>query len=64
VREAVSNKDTYQQAYVYGFPMLMNYGVMYEYFVHVETGSDHLHVIAEEVSRVAELCIGQVMGTR
>jgi hypothetical protein len=24
-----------------------------------ETGSDHLHVIAEEVSRVAELCIGQ-----
>ena len=28
VREAASNKDTYQQAYVYGFPMLMNYGVM------------------------------------
>ena len=28
-----------------------------------ETGSDHLHVIAEEVSRVAELCIGQDMGT-
>ena len=27
-----------------------------------ETGSDHLHVIAEEVSRVAELCIGQDMG--
>jgi len=24
-----------------------------------ETGSDHLQVIAEEVSRVAELCIGQ-----
>jgi hypothetical protein len=23
-----------------------------------ETGSDHLHVIAEEVSRVPELCIG------
>jgi hypothetical protein len=28
-----------------------------------QTGSDHLHVIAEEVSRVAELCIGQDMGT-
>jgi len=27
-----------------------------------ETGSDHLPVIAEEVSRVAELCIGQDMG--
>jgi hypothetical protein len=26
-----------------------------------ETGSDHLHVIAQEVSRVAELCIGQDM---
>ena len=28
-----------------------------------ETGSDHLHVIADEVSRVAKLCIGQDMGT-
>jgi hypothetical protein len=28
-----------------------------------ETGSDHLHVITEEVSRVAELCITQNMGT-
>ena len=28
-----------------------------------ETGPDHLHVIAEEVSRVAELCIGQDVGT-
>jgi hypothetical protein len=28
-----------------------------------ETGSPHLHVIAEEVSRVAELCIRQDMGT-
>jgi len=28
-----------------------------------DTGSDHLHVIAEEVSRVAELCITQNMGT-
>jgi hypothetical protein len=37
-REAVSNKDTYQQAYVYGFPMVMNYGVMYEYFVDKNSG--------------------------
>ena len=28
-----------------------------------ETGSEHLHVIAEEVSRVAALCIGQDIGT-
>jgi hypothetical protein len=28
-----------------------------------KNGSDHLHVIAEEVSRVAELCIRQDMGT-
>ncbi len=28
-----------------------------------ETGSEHLHVIADEVSRVAELCIGKDMGT-
>ena len=27
-----------------------------------ETGSDHLHTIAEEVCRVAGLCIGQDMG--
>jgi hypothetical protein len=33
VRETVSHKDAYQEAYVYGFPMLMNYGVMYAYFV-------------------------------
>jgi hypothetical protein len=29
-----------------------------------ETGSPHLHVIAEEVSRVAELCIWQHNPTR
>ena len=29
-----------------------------------ETGSDHLHVIADEVSRVAVLCIGQGNPTR
>lgn len=28
-----------------------------------ETGSDHLHDIAKAVSRVAELCIGQDVGT-
>ncbi|HEY2121296.1 MAG TPA: hypothetical protein VGH37_19070 [Candidatus Acidoferrum sp.] len=28
-----------------------------------ETGSGHLHVIAEEISRVVVLCIGQDMGT-
>jgi hypothetical protein len=38
VREAVSHKDDYQQAYVYGFPMLMNYGVMYAYFVDKNSG--------------------------
>jgi hypothetical protein len=31
--------------------------------VLTETGSNHLHTIADEVSRVAELCIGQGMGT-
>jgi hypothetical protein len=29
-----------------------------------DAGSDHLPVIAEEVSRVAELCIGQGNPTR
>jgi hypothetical protein len=38
VREAISHKDDYQQAYIYGFPMLMNYGVMYEYFVDKNSG--------------------------
>jgi hypothetical protein len=38
VREAVSYKDTAQEAYVYGFPMLMNYGVMYMYFVDHNSG--------------------------
>ena len=32
--------------------------------VDSETGADHLRVIAEEVSRVAELCIGQGNPTR
>jgi|HubBroStandDraft_2_1064218.scaffolds.fasta_scaffold03928_6 hypothetical protein len=38
VSEAVSNKDIYRDAYVYGFPMVMNYGVMYAYFVDRNSG--------------------------
>jgi hypothetical protein len=34
----VSHKDVYQEAYVYGFPMVMNYGVMYAYFVDHSSG--------------------------
>jgi len=33
VREAVSRKDDYQQAYVYGFPMIAAYKAMYEFNV-------------------------------
>jgi hypothetical protein len=29
-----------------------------------ETGSDHLHVIAKEASRVAELSLGRITGLR
>jgi hypothetical protein len=36
--QAVSHKDIYQEAYVYGFPMVMNYGIMYEYFVDRNSG--------------------------
>lgn len=38
VKEAVSHKDDYKQAYIYGFPMLMNYAVMYEYAVDKNSG--------------------------
>src|SRR5664279_6223464 len=31
VREAVSHKDDYQQAYIYGFPMIAAYKAMYEF---------------------------------
>jgi hypothetical protein len=31
VREAVSNKDNYQEAYTYGFPMIAAYKAMYEF---------------------------------
>ena len=38
VREAVSHKDDYKEAYIYGFPILMNYGVMYEYAIDKNSG--------------------------
>jgi len=37
-REAVSHKDDYKEAYIYAFPMVMNYGVMYEYFIDRNSG--------------------------
>ena len=36
--QPVSHKDIYQEAYVYGFPMVMNYGIMYAYFVDRNSG--------------------------
>ena len=38
VREAISQKDVYKQAYIYGFPMVMSYGVMYEFSVDRNSG--------------------------
>ena len=38
VQEAISQKDVYKDAYIYGFPMVMNYGVMYAYFVDHNSG--------------------------
>jgi hypothetical protein len=38
VRTAMAHKDTYREAYVYGFPMVMNYGVMNAYFVDRNSG--------------------------
>lgn len=38
VREAVSDKNTWKEAYIYGFPMVMNYGVMYAYAVDRNSG--------------------------
>jgi hypothetical protein len=32
-REAVSNKDTHQEAYIYGFPMIAAYKAMYQFNV-------------------------------
>jgi len=33
VREAVSNKDVYQEAYVYGFPIIAAYKALYQFNV-------------------------------
>jgi hypothetical protein len=33
VREAISHKDDYQQAYIYGFPMIAAYKAMYEFTI-------------------------------
>jgi hypothetical protein len=49
VAEAVSNKDIYRDAYIYGFPMVMNYGVMYAYFVD---RNSRLHSIKSLTKRV------------
>ncbi len=35
---AVAIKDTVKEAYIYGFPMLMNYGVMHAYFIDKNSG--------------------------
>ena len=34
----VAIKDIAQEAYIYGFPMLMNYGVMHAYFIDKNSG--------------------------
>src|ERR1700738_923441 len=38
VRAAIPHKDGYKQAFIYGFPMVMNYGVMYDYAVDANSG--------------------------
>ena len=38
VRAAIPHEDGYKQAFIYGFPMIMNYGVMYEYAVDKNSG--------------------------
>src|SRR5215469_12671591 len=38
ISEAASHKDTWREAYIYGFPMVMNYGVMYAYAVDRNSG--------------------------
>jgi hypothetical protein len=38
VREGVAKKDIWKQAYIYGFPMVMNYGVMHAYAVDKNSG--------------------------
>ncbi len=36
--QSISQKEIYQEAYVYGFPIVMNYGIMYAYFVDRNSG--------------------------
>jgi len=38
VREAISHKDTWKEAYIYAFPMVMNYGIMHAYAVDRNSG--------------------------
>jgi hypothetical protein len=38
VEEAANTKDIAEEAYIYGFPMVMNYGVMYSYAVDRDSG--------------------------
>jgi hypothetical protein len=35
---AIAIKDTVEEAYIYAFPMLMNYGVMHAYFIDRDSG--------------------------
>jgi hypothetical protein len=35
---AVSHKDDYKEAFIYGFPMIMGYGIMYEYNIDRNSG--------------------------
>ena len=44
VREAVSNKDTYQEAYTYGFPMIAAYKAMYEFNID-KTSSQYIGTV-------------------
>ena len=36
--DMIAIKDTVEEAYIYAFPMLMNYGVMLDYFVNKDSG--------------------------
>jgi hypothetical protein len=38
VRLAIAHKDIFQEAYVYGFPMVMNYGVLHAFFADRNSG--------------------------
>ncbi len=38
VREALSHKNDWKEAYIYAFPMLMNYGVMYDFAIDRNSG--------------------------